>query len=103
MVTVVGLLEVDSYAPDAALVAVTMHVPAVVVSRDDPVIEQPVAVPSVAAYVTAPVPDPPDVSSVRGVPTVPVKVERESVDCGTLVVGGGEATSNVCVVSELPK
>ncbi len=52
--------------------AVTVQVPAVVTLRSDPVTVQPVAVPSVATKVMAPLPEPPDVVSGSGVPTVPV-------------------------------
>jgi hypothetical protein len=48
------------------LVAVTTHVPALVLASADPVIAQPSAVPSELVYDTAPVPDPPLVFNVSG-------------------------------------
>ena len=48
------------------------------------------AVPVVAAYVTLPVPDPPDVVIVKSVPYVPLVEEIVSVDC--------EACAKVTVV-----
>jgi hypothetical protein len=59
MVTVVTADNADAYGDAAALVAVTRHVPAVVAFSELPVIVQPVAVPLVTVYVTAPVPAPP--------------------------------------------
>jgi len=58
---------------DAALVAVTMHVPMLVTVSELPVTVQPVAVPFVTLKVTAPVPDPPLVVSVSALPMVPAR------------------------------
>ena len=52
-------------------VAVTTHVPADATDNNDPDTEQPVAVPSDTAYVTAPVPEPPAVDKVSDEPKVP--------------------------------
>ena len=56
----------------AALVAVTKHVPADPADRDVPETVQVDAVPAEAAYVTLPVPDPPEVVRVNAVPKVPL-------------------------------
>jgi hypothetical protein len=53
---------------DAALVAVTVHVPRLVTVNEVPVTTQPRAVPGTAVKVTAPVPDPPVVVSVNAEP-----------------------------------
>ena len=53
---------------DDAFVAVTKQVPAEPAVKDVPETVQLDAVPVVAAYVTLPVPDPPEVVSVRAVP-----------------------------------
>ena len=65
----------------AALVAVTKHVPAEPAVRDVPETVQLDAVPVEAAYVTLPVPDPPEVVRVSAVPKVPLVDETVSVDC----------------------
>ena len=67
-VTVVALELIDWYVPSLALVAVTMHVPALVLDNAPLLTAQPDAVPLVVVYVTAPVPEPPEVVSVSGVP-----------------------------------
>ncbi len=68
----VGSEDTEEKVASAALVAVTVQVPAVVTLRSDPVTVQPVAVPSVATNVMAPAPEPPVVVSGSGVPTVPL-------------------------------
>ena len=55
-----------------AFVAVTKHVPAEPAVREVPETVQVEAVPVVAAYVTLPVPKPPEVVSVNAVPNVPL-------------------------------
>jgi hypothetical protein len=64
--------DAGTYVASPALVAVTEHVPALVAESALPLIAQPLAVPLLTVYVTAPVPEPPLVVSVKGVPTVPV-------------------------------
>jgi hypothetical protein len=55
----------------AALVAVTLHVPAEDTDREEALTRHPDAVPLVAAKLTAPVPEPPLVVKVNGVPKTP--------------------------------
>jgi hypothetical protein len=67
IVTVVATEVAGAYVVAAALYAVTVHVPPdLAVSTPVVDIAQPVAVPFVTVYVTAPVPVPPAVASVRG-------------------------------------
>jgi hypothetical protein len=70
-VTVVAGLEIARLVMEAAFVAVTMHVPTLVTVNELADTTQPVAVPFVTLKVIAPVPDPPLVVSVSGLPTVP--------------------------------
>jgi hypothetical protein len=69
------------YDGSATLVAVTRHVPALVDMRSLPETAQPTAVPFVATYVTAPVPDPPLVASSNGTFTCPEMLVIMSGDC----------------------
>ncbi len=62
------------------MVAVTKHVPADPAVREVPETVQLEAVPVVAVYVTLPVPDPPEVVSVKVVPNVPLVEETVNVD-----------------------
>ena len=76
-------------------VAVTTHVPADATDNNDPDTEQPVAVPSDTAYVTAPVPEPPAVDNVNVAPYVPAREVTEIADCAALskvTVVASEAT-----------
>jgi hypothetical protein len=66
IVTVVATETPFAYGATAALVAVTMQVPAFVTLSALPVMAQPVAVPLVTLKVTAPVPDPPVAANVSG-------------------------------------
>src|ERR1035441_8977952 len=68
-VMVVGNDETAGLAPTADLVAVTMHVPALLTPSESPETAQPVAVPLVARNETEPPPGSPFVESARGVPT----------------------------------
>jgi hypothetical protein len=67
-VTVVAADVIARLVVEAALVAVTRHVPKLVTASDVPVTTQPRAVPGTAVKVTAPVPDPPLLVSTSGVP-----------------------------------
>ncbi len=64
----------------AAFVAVTKHVPAEPAVNEVPETVQVEAVPVEAVYVTLPVPDPPEVVSVKTVPNVPLVEETVSDD-----------------------
>jgi hypothetical protein len=72
-VTVVAEDEMARLVIEAALVAVTMHVPMLVTVSELPDTAQPAAVPFVTLKVTAPVPDPPLVKRVSATPRVPVR------------------------------
>ena len=72
--------EAERKFVDEALVAVTKHVPAEPAVREVPETVHVEAVPVVAAYVTLPVPDHPEVVRVNAVPNVPLVEEIVSVD-----------------------
>ena len=72
--------EAERKFVDEALVAVTKQVPAEPAVRDVPETVQEEAVPVVAAYVTLPVPDPPELVRVNAVPNVPLVEETVRVD-----------------------
>ena len=79
----------------AALVAVTEQVPAEVTLSDAPDTVQPLAVPSVAVYETAPLPEPPLVVSVSALPAVPlveVTLRAACVALANVTVVGFEET-----------
>jgi hypothetical protein len=83
-VTVVALDETVEYMPLAAFVAVTVHIPGDVARRAlPPVTEQPAVPEVVATYVTAPLPEPPEVARVRSVPYVPLVDVNVRFDCET--------------------
>jgi hypothetical protein len=69
--TVVAGDEVAWLVVDAALVAVTTHVPVLVTVSELATTVHPVAVPFVTLKVTAPVPEPPVVVSVSVLPKAP--------------------------------
>jgi hypothetical protein len=69
--TVVGADDDGANVASPAFVAVTTHVPALVLDKVEPVVWQPVAVPFAAVNVTAPAPDPPLVVSVSGIAKTP--------------------------------
>jgi hypothetical protein len=74
MVTVVGAEDAAKNVRSAPLAAVTVQVPALVTDKlygIDALTVHPLAVPSTATNVTAPVPDPPEVVNGSGVPTTP--------------------------------
>ena len=85
--TVVALEEILAYVPSLALVAVTMHVPAVADVRTVPVLVQPVAVPLATKKLSAPVPEPPVMTSGKGRPYVAFTFEMTSAVwvCPTLI------------------
>ena len=73
-VTDVGAEATAKKLWSVALVAVTVHVPAVLLDRvygGEALIAQPEAVPSTVAKVTAPVPEPPEVVKLNGDPNGP--------------------------------
>ena len=70
----------------AAFVAVTRHFPAPVAVSELPVILQPVAVPLATVKLTAPLPEPPLVTRVSAVPSVPDNVVMRSEAWATGVV-----------------
>jgi hypothetical protein len=70
-VTVVAEEEMARLVIEAALVAVTTHVPTLVTVSELPNTVQPAAVPLVTLKVTAPVPEPPLVERVSARPRVP--------------------------------
>jgi hypothetical protein len=69
--TVVADEEMARLVIEAALVAVTTHVPMLVTVSELPDTAQPAAVPFVTMKVTAPVPEPPLVKRVSAIPRVP--------------------------------
>jgi hypothetical protein len=80
----------------AALVAVTLHVPAEVLLKVEPLTVQAVAVPLVAAKLTAPVPEPPLVVKPNGVPNTPdveVNVSADWAALANVTVVGAEDTA----------
>jgi hypothetical protein len=79
-VTVVAENETARLVMDAAFVAVTKHVPTLVTVNEAPDTVQPVAVPFVTLKVIAPVPDPPLVVSVSGLPMEPNSDVRVRTD-----------------------
>jgi hypothetical protein len=79
--TAVAADDAAAYVESAALVAVTIQVPALVAFTEVPEITQPVAVPFVTAYVTAPVPEPPLVVKVNDVPKPAFVLVRLNVAC----------------------
>lgn len=96
-VTVVWEEEIAAYVESEALVAVTKHVPAEVdvntpLLKAQPVVDDPFA----TEYVIAPVPEPPEVVRVNGVPKVPEVLVIFNVFCG---VSGGP---RVVVPSDIP-
>jgi hypothetical protein len=70
----VWVIAIASYWVSAAFVAVTSHEPAAVGVS---VVSAIVQAPDTFVYVTAPVPEPPDVVSVRFAPNVAVVLVRE--------------------------
>jgi len=81
-VTVVAVDESAEYMPLAAFVAVTVHVPGDVALNVVPLmIEQPAVPVVVTAYVTAPLPEPPEVARVRSVPYVPLVEVSTTAAC----------------------
>jgi hypothetical protein len=78
------------------MLAVTAQVPVLVLDSAETVMAQPVAVPFTAVNVTAPVPDPPEVVKVSGVPNVPDVDVMVSAACAALamvtVVAADDAT-----------
>lgn len=74
-VTVVAADETARLVVEAALVAVTRHVPRLVTVSDVPVTTHPSAVPGTAVKVTAPVPEPPVATRVSAEPRYPVTEE----------------------------
>jgi hypothetical protein len=78
------------------MVAVTAQVPVLVLDSAEPMTVQPVAVPFTALNVTAPVPDPPEVVKVSGVPNVPDVEVMVRTACAALpmvtVVAADDAT-----------
>jgi hypothetical protein len=77
-VIVTAPVVAELYVPSAALVAVTVHVPDDVTDRVAPLSEHPAVPADVREYVTAPLPEPPAVESVRVDPTFTVLSTRVS-------------------------
>jgi hypothetical protein len=91
-VTVVAPELTALYVVSAALAAVTLHVPPVALVSVVAWIAQPVAVPFVTLKLTAPVPDPPDVVSVRGVLKTPEVEVTTRAACVVSAAAGDTAT-----------
>jgi hypothetical protein len=82
-VTVVVGELIAEYVRSAALVAVSLHVPAFVASNLPLAIKQPAEPELLITYETAPVPEPPFVVSVRAVPTTPLVEVSVRAACAT--------------------
>jgi hypothetical protein len=80
-VTVVAGELALKYVDSAALVAVTTQVPALEAESELPLTAQPLAVPLVTVYVSAPEPEPPLVASESDVPTFPVTLVSVNALC----------------------
>ena len=87
--------EIWPYIESAALVAVTMHVPAVVATNRPATTAQPAAVPLVTEYDTAPLPEPPVVANGNDEPMGPdCGVTRRAL-CGINSMAGAARTTPV--------
>ena len=82
-VMVTAPVVAEPYDASAAFVAVTVHVPADEEESTAPTSEQPAVPTDVTEYVTAPVPEPPDVDRVRVDPTFTVLSTMVRGDCAS--------------------
>lgn len=85
MVTATPADVIASYAPLAALAALTMHVPGREARSALPEMAQPLAVPFFTVNVTLPGPDPPVAMRRRALPTWPLRGEIFKGDCNIAV------------------